>query len=100
MATKSIEERAENLYSDFIDTIHDSDGGEVGYYLDGKTGEQLAIDALTEQDQIARQEERERCIQMAQLRECKRCKDNDKCWLCDDCTIMQDVRKAMEGGEV
>lgn len=58
------------------------------------------IKGATEQDRIARAEERDRCIQMAQLRECKRCKDNDKCWLCDDCTIMQDVREAMEGDEV
>lgn len=57
-----------------------------------------AVRFATEQDSIARKEERERCVQRAQLCECKRCKDNDKCWLCDDCTIMQDVRKAIEEG--
>lgn len=55
----------------------------------------------TEQDRIARQEERERCIEAAQGWLCKLC--YDACY-CDqnanECCQCEAIRKAMKGGEV
>ena len=58
------------------------------------------IEGAIEQDRIARQEERERCIKAAQEAHCKLCgKDADyKCY-CLNCLQRTEIRKALEGGE-
>lgn len=63
-----------------------------------------ATDALTEQDKIARAEERERCIKVAQEIYCRDCGCcyNERMRLekkQNNCSLLDEVRKAMEGGE-
>lgn len=56
------------------------------------------VEIATEQDRIARQEERERCIKAAQDVYCDiTC--NHRCDFTQRCQIMWEIRKAMEGGE-
>lgn len=62
----------------------------------------------TEQDSIARQEERERCIQIAQKLLCEKCLGNNECSICGDygapsatgwmCTKRLLIREAIEKG--
>lgn len=60
--------------------------------------ERGAIIAATEQDRIARQEERQRCIEAAQDVYCDiTC--NRRCDIKNRCQIMYEIRKAIEGGE-
>lgn len=57
--------------------------------------ERGAIIAATEQDRIARAEERERCIMAAQGAYCDiTC--NTRCDIKNRCEIMYEIRKAME----
>lgn len=60
--------------------------------------QQAYIAGATEQDRIARQEERERCIEAAQYWYCIRCCDTSG-EECHYCHIKEHIRKAMEGGE-
>lgn len=72
--TKSLCQEAKDVYADFV---------------------QIA----TEQDRIARQEERERCIEAAQDVYCDiTC--NTRCDIKNRCQIMYEIRKAMKGGDV
>lgn len=66
--------------------------------------EHFATDCAIEQDRIARQEEREKCIRIAQNALCCRCIGKNKV---DKCTISEGckkrgqlwyIRQAMEGG--
>lgn len=60
---------------------------------------------LTEQDRIARAEERERCIKAAQDAHCGMCPIYEVCHNLDggnlggECNAKENIRKAMEGGE-
>lgn len=59
--------------------------------------EYVAKQAATEQDRIAREEERERCIKAAQKWYCGGCRtmQPNGCYYCKD---MQKIRKAIEKG--
>lgn len=64
----------------------------------------LLVEIATEQDRIARAEERERCIKIAQDTHCMFCslfnKKSKECGLIDyPCTERYVIRKALEGGE-
>lgn len=48
----TIEERATDLFSDFIDCIESNEGGGNGYYIDEKRGNALSILAFKEQQKI------------------------------------------------
>lgn len=61
--------------------------------------EYVAKQAATEQDRIARAEERERCVKAAQDVYCDiTC--NHRCDFTQRCQIMWEIRKAIEGGNV
>lgn len=100
MKNKTIEERAKAQADLCLSCI---DCGEVeqgcmdcerrGRYLGYKRG-------ATEQDRIARQEERERCIKAAQDIYCDSiCIVHDICKDHGQCSNKNKFRKAMEGGE-
>lgn len=64
---------------------------------------QSYITGAYQQDRIARQEERERCINAAQELVCKQCFENSAvgCRHANDvakCELLIELRKAMEGG--
>lgn len=116
MENKTIEERAiEYAFGKHCVRIcTDSNGNNVVWKCsnleDGcscfpfdKTCEQF-VEIVTEQDRIARAEERERCIKAAQEIVCKMCYEDSAigCKYANDvakCTTLIRLRKAMEGGE-
>ena len=94
----TIEERARQIAEKWkSDIIH---GGED---LSFTHLEYVAKQAATEQDRIARAEERERCIKIAQDTHCMFCslfnKKSKECGLIDyPCTERDVIRKAIEEG--
>lgn len=101
MATKSIEERAEKFANA---TIVKSTNFIVWNQVRARY-----VDIATEQDRIARQEERERCIQAAQDWCCSDCGAQPKCKIDSDelghpafggkCMDRVKIRKAIEEGD-
>lgn len=74
--------------------------------ISGKVGKQCIaigyIHGAQEQDRISRQEERERCIKVAQEWYCQHdCKGGycPQYSMCLNCNVLDSIRKAMEGGE-
>ena len=63
----------------------------------------MYIQIATEQDKIARQEERERCIRIATFEHCRLChyysEIDNVCVSTHPCDDSKLIRKAMEGGE-
>lgn len=91
MAT--IEERADAYAKRVCEASADKYCYAIGYY-----------NGATEQDRIARAEERERCINAAQELVCKKCFDNSAigCRHANDvakCELLIELREALEGGE-
>lgn len=93
----TIEERATQLA---YHEVWENCDTELHTYID-ESEKKMYIDILTEQDLISRQEERERCIRIAQEWNCKvacnngiNCSDKYK----DRCVILEGIRKSMEGG--
>ena len=85
MESKTIEERA----NEFCENM----GGDLRY----KT---YYLVIATEQDRIARQEERERCIKAALKTTCECCMSHSfGCRANENCQKLVGIRKAMEGGE-
>lgn len=57
------------------------------------------IRLVEDKERIARQEERERCILMAQKYACRNCLNEGICDGTRMCTIKSNIRKAIEEGE-
>lgn len=88
MAT--IEERVKNLIKNIIKDCIDFENGVVNISILDK----YVTNALTEQDRIARAEERERCfvaIKKWRCRQCRFCPYYDK----TTCPQLKDIRKAL-----
>lgn len=96
MKNKSIEERAEERYP-IYGWMRNSTVDAV------KFARKVFIEIATDQDRIARQEERERCVKAAQDATCRMCKHyNHQCEVCTNfvtpCIRVQNIRKAIEEG--
>lgn len=72
--------------------------GENGNFGAWQSHRLAYIRVATEQDRIARAEERERCILMAQKYACRNCLNEGICDGTRMCTIKSNIRKAIEEG--
>lgn len=94
---KTIEERSAERYENPIEPYSFETDREQQWYRCGECDGYIA--GAYEQDRIARNEERERCIQLAQDVHCKICQDNHDGRTCkyqELCSELKEIRKAIE----